>query len=161
MKLFSASAFSVLVLGTAACQNPAAPSSTIIDDNLIRLTATASASDVVPGTPVTLRITLTNEGTRSVTLHFNSGCQILPYIRDARGANVIPDGGGYGCTAALTQLTLAPGHSEIREYKWTGSNAFQSEMLLRPMPPGRYYFTAEVEANEAKLSTEPIELRLK
>lgn len=159
MKLSCAFVFSSLVLG-AACQDPVA-SSSIVDDNLIRLTASASSREVVPGTPVTLRISLTNEGTKSVTLHFNSGCQLLPYLRDARGIYVIPDGGGYGCTAALTELTLAPGQSEVREYKWTGSTAFQSEMPLRPLPPGPYYFTALVEANEAKLSTEPIELILK
>ena len=161
MKSFCAFAVGFLVLVAGGCQNAAAPSSTIIDDNLIRLTAAASAREVVAGTPVTLRITLTNEGTKSVTLHFNSGCQILPYIQDARGVNVIPDGGGYGCTAALTQLTLSPGQAEVREYIWTGSNAFQSEMLLRPMPPGAYYFSAEVEAHDAELRTEPIELLLK
>ena len=150
-----------LVLGGATCQDPVAPSSVRVEDNLIRLTATADRREVVAGTPVTLRIVLTNEGTRAVTLHFNSGCQILPYIRDTRGINVVPDGGGWICTAALSELTLAPGQAETREYKWTGSTAFQSEMPVRPLPPGRYYFAAEVESREGKLRTEPIELILK
>lgn len=161
MKSFCTFAFSFLVLSGAACQDPVAPSSVVIGDNLIRLTATASAREFLAGTPVTLRISLTNDGASPVTLHFSDGCQILPYIRDARGTAVIPDGGSYGCTTALSQLTLAPGQSEIREYRWTGSTAFQSEMPLRPLPPGPYYFTAEVEASEANLRTEPIELILK
>ena len=161
MKFFCGFVLTSLLLGAATCQDPVAPSSVHVEENLIRLTASAAPREFVAGTPVTLRIALTNEGTRPVTLHFNSGCQILPYIRDARGVHVIPEGGGWMCTTALTELTLAPGRPEIREYKWTGSTAFQSEMPLRPMPPGRYYFTAEVEAGEVKLRTEPIELILR
>jgi hypothetical protein len=160
MKLLCGSVATFLVLGSASCQDPVAPSSVRVDDNLVRLTATASARELAAGTPVTLRITLTNEGRRSVTLHFGSGCQILPYIRDARGVNVIPEGGWF-CTAALTQLTLAPGQAEIREYEWTGSTAFRSELPLRPLPSGRYYFAAEVASGEGTLRTEPIELVLK
>ena len=161
MKLVCAFVLMFLVLGGATCQDPVAPTSVRIDDSVVRLTATASARELVAGTPVTLRVILTNEGTKPVTLHFNSGCQILPYIRDTRGINVIPEGGGWMCTAALTELTLAPGQSEIREYKWTGSTAFQSEMPVRPLPSGRYYFAAEVESKEGTLRTEPIELILK
>ena len=161
MKLLGGFVATFLVLGAASCQDPSAPSSVRVDDNLVRLTATASAREVVAGTPVSLRVTLRNEGTKTVTLHFNSGCQILPYIRDSRGVNVIPEGGGWGCTAALSQLTLAPGQAEIREDTWTGSTAFRSEMPLRPLPSGRYYFAAEVGAAEGKLRTEPIELILK
>jgi hypothetical protein len=160
MKLACGFVAAFFVLGAAACEDPAAPSSVVVEDNVVRLTATASARELVAGTPVTLRVTLTNEGTKSVTLHFNSGCQILPYIRDERGVNVIPEG-GWMCTAALSELTLAPGQAEIQEYIWTGSTAFRSEMPLRPLPPGQYYFAAEVDSREGKLQTAPIELMLK
>ena len=161
MKLICGFVLALLVLSGATCQDPVAPSSVRVDDSVVRLAATASARELVVGTPVTLRVILTNDGTKPVTLHFNSGCQILPYIRNTRGINVLPEGGGWMCTAALTQLTLLPGQSETREYKWTGSTAFQSEMPLRPLPSGRYFFAAEVESREGTLRTEPIELILK
>ncbi len=162
MILFSRCAFLLLLSVTTGCQNPTSPaSSTIIDGNRVRLTTSASAREVAAGTPVVLRITLTNEGAEAVTLHFRAGCQILPYLRRSRGEFAIPSGGGYICTAALTQLSLAPGESRVREHVWTGSTAFQSEMPLVPLARGRYYFTAEVPADEATLRSEPIELILK
>lgn len=162
MTLFSRFGFTALLLAVASCHDPAAPvSSTLIGDNLIRLTTSASTREFVAGSPVTLRISLTNEGLQPVTLHFSDGCQILPYIRDAGGEKVIPWGGGWGCTLAVTQLSLAPGQSVVREYVWTGSTAFQSEMPLLPLPRGRYYFAAEVPADEEKLRSAPIELILK
>jgi hypothetical protein len=162
MDLFSRYASASLLVAIASCNDPAAPvSSTLIGDNLIRLTTSASAREIESGSPVRLRITLTNEGTETVTLHFNSGCQIMPYLRDWRGADVIPAGGGWICTGALTELALAPGQSAVREHVWTGSTDFRSEMPLRPLPPGRYYFAAEVPAQEAKLRSGPIELILK
>jgi hypothetical protein len=152
----------MLLLAVASCNDPAAPvTSTLIGDNLVRLTSSASARELAGGSPVTLRISMTNEGTETVTLHFRSTCQILPYISDARGANVIPSEGGWGCGAALTELSLGPGESVNREYIWTGSTAFRSEMPLIPMPPGRYYFTVEIPADEEKLRSAPIELILR
>lgn len=158
MTLFSRYASASLLLAIASCTDPV--SSTMIGDNLVRLTTSASAREFVGGSPVTLRIILTNEGDDAVTLHFRSTCQLLPFIRDSRGENVIPSGGGWGCGAAITQLSLDPGESVTREYVWTGSTAFQSEMPLVPMPPGRYYFTAEVPADEGELRSAPIELIL-
>jgi hypothetical protein len=52
----------------------------------------------------------------------------------------------------LTQLTLVPGQPVVREYVWTGSTEFQSEMPLLPLSPGKYFFTAKVPANEATLT---------
>lgn len=162
MTLFSRYASVSLLMAVASCHDPASPpSSTCIGDTLLCLTTSASAREFVAGSPVTLRISLTNEGVQPVTLHFGDGCQILPYIRDAGGEKVIPWGGGWGCTLALTQLSLAPGQSVVREYVWTGSTAFRSEMPLLPLPSGRYYFTAEVPAGEGILRSEPIELILK
>jgi hypothetical protein len=162
MNQFSRSVGALLLMAVASCNDPAAPvTSTLIGDNLVRLTSSASARELVGGSPVTLRTSLTNEGTETVTLHFRSTCQILPYIRDARGANVIPSEGGWGCGGALTQLSLGPGESVNREYIWTGSTAFPSELPLIPMPPGRYYFTVAVPAEEEELRSAPIELILR
>ncbi len=173
MTLFSRYALASVLFAVASCNDPAGPtSSTLIGDNLIRLTTSASAREITAGSPVTLRVSLTNEGAESVTLHFGSSCQILPYVRDARGAGVIPQqGDGYACLGILTHLTLAPGQSEVHEYVWTGSTRFLRSMSSPPelplMPPGRYYFTAEVSGYAGEvpgrmiLRSEPLEIVLK
>ena len=163
MILFSRFASVSLLLVLAGCQDTAGPlSSTVIGGNLVRLTTSASASELIRGSPVTLHIRVKNEGTEAVTLHFNSTCQVVPFIHDAGRTPVIPDGGAYGCGAALTQLSLAPGESEDSEYVWTGGTAFASQGTLRPLPPGRYYFSARVLAEDgAAMQSEPIELILK
>jgi hypothetical protein len=100
---------------------------------------------------MTFRVTLLNEGAEAATLHFGDSCQIVPTIRNAGGQIVLPSGGGWACLTVITQLTLLPGEPVIREYVWTGSTAFQSEMPLGPLPPGTYLFTAEVPQGEATL----------
>lgn len=157
MTLFSQIAVVSVVVAMLACDSATAPPSSVtIGDNVVRLTASASARELFAGSPVTLRIALTNEGSDAVTLHFGDSCQLLPYIRNSAGSIVLPNG-GWVCLTVLTQLTLAPGQSEVNDYIWTGSTSFRSEMPLRPLPPGRYYFTAE----SGQLRTPPIELILK
>lgn len=159
MTLFSQYALASLLFAVAGCNDPAAPvSSTLIGDNLISLTTSASAREITAGSPVTLRISLTNEGAEAVTLNFPSGCQINPYVRDSRGKHVIPASGGWICTGAFSDLTLAPGAVIVRDFVWTGSTDFRPGT---PLPRGRYYFTAEVRAVETTLGTAPIELILK
>ena len=123
----------------------------MIGENLVRLTVSSSAGEVVRGAPVTFHVTLTNEGSAPLTLHFTDSCQINPYIQDESGKTVLPYGGTWGCATVLTNLTLDPGAGIDRDYVWTGSTAFRSEMPLRPLPPGKYFFSAEVPANETTL----------
>jgi hypothetical protein len=138
-----------IVVGAGACNGAIEPNPT---DRLgaIRLSVSSSSAEVVRGSPVTLRIDLVNEGSEAITLHFGDSCQIVPTIRDASGEIVVPTG-GWGCLTVVTQLTLLPDQPVVREYVWTGSTAFQSEMPLVPLPPGRYFFTAEVPQGEATL----------
>jgi hypothetical protein len=148
----------VLVEG---CGDATAPiSSTQIGANQLRLTVSASASEVTRGTPVDLHVTLVNEGMQTVTLHFGDSCQINPYIRNSAGEVVLPAGGGWGCLTVLTDLTLAPKESLSRDYVWTGSTDFASEMPLRPLPAGTYVFSAKVPAAEMTLNAGVI-VRLK
>lgn len=121
---------------------------------------TASTTTLRAGSPDTLRITLANDGLAPVVLHFPSGCQILVYIRDADGNVVLPAGGGWACTAVLTELTIPAGQSIVRDFIWTGSTAFTSEMPLRPLPAGTYDVTAEVPASEGTLRTAPVAIVL-
>jgi hypothetical protein len=141
----------LVVIG--GCGDATAPiSSTQIGANHVRLTVSASSSEVTRGSPVNLHVTLVNEGTQAVTLHFGDSCQINPYIRNLGGEIVLPGGGAWGCLTVLTSLTLAPQGSVSRDYVWRGSTDFASEMPLRPLPAGRYFFSAKVPAGEMTLS---------
>ena len=149
----------VSLISALGCNSSTEPLSSIdVEGTRISLVATASGSEIVGTSPVTFTVRLVNEGAKPATLHFNSGCQILPYIRSSIGRVVLPGEGGWGCTGALTQLTLAAGESVVREYVWTGSTDFRSEMPLRPLPPGRYLFSAEVPAQEAMLRSRAVEV---
>jgi len=150
MNLIRWTAIAGVVVATGGCGGSTGPDGS---DRIgaIRLSVSSSSAEVVRGSPVTFRVELVNEGGEAATLHFGDSCQINPYIRNALGEMVLPWGGGWGCLTVITQLTLLPGQPVVREYVWTGSTAFQSEMPLRSLPPGTYFFTAEVPQGEATL----------
>jgi len=161
MNLFRWTAAAGVLVVIGACRDATAPiSNSELGANQVRLTVSASSSEVMRGLPVDLHVALANEGTQAVTLHFGDSCQIKPYIRNAAGEIVLPGGGAWGCATVLTNVTLAPGENFTRDYVWTGSTDFASEMPLRPLPPGRYLFSAEVPAGETMLSA-GIEITLK
>jgi Intracellular proteinase inhibitor len=152
MNLLRRTAVTGMLVAIGACSEATAPtSSTTIGPNLIRLTVSSSSAVVVRGSPVKFAVSLVNEGAASATLHFGDSCQIIPTIRNELGEIVLPSGGTWGCLTVLTQLTLLPGEPVRQEFIWTGSTAFQSEEPLRALPPGKYFFTAEVPAGEATL----------
>lgn len=150
-----------LVIVVLGCQEAVSPkSSTVIGENLVRLTVTPTATEVVRGSPMTFHVSLENEGSTPVVLHFRDSCQINPYIQDQLGKTVLPVGGWWICTGALTTLTVAPGADVSRDFVWTGSTEFRSELLLRSLPPGKYFFSAEVPADEVTLrATIPVTLK--
>jgi hypothetical protein len=153
MNLCRWTAVAGMVVAIGGCVDATAPiSNSQIGANHVRLTVSASASEVTRGSPVNLHVTLVNEGTQAVTLHFGDSCQINPYIRNLAGEIVLPGGGAWGCLTVLTSLTLAPQGSVSRDYVWRGSTDFASEMPLRPLPAGRYFFSAKVPAGEMTLS---------
>lgn len=101
------------------------------------LTATISKPVFAIGDTATLVLTVRNATALAVTLHFSSTCQVLPFIWDATSM-VHPQGGGWGCGAALTQLTIAPGASHVRSVVVHGG------VLREPQPfvalnPGEHY----------------------
>jgi hypothetical protein len=153
MNLFRGTVLAGMLVVIGGCRDATAPiSSTQVGANQVRLTVSASASEVTRGSPVNLHITLANEGMQAVTLHFSDSCQINPYIRDSAGEIVLPGGGAWGCLTVLTSLTLAPQGSVSRDFVWRGSTDFASEMPLRPLPAGSYLFSAKVPAAEMTLS---------
>ena len=159
MNLIRWTAVAGIVVATGACSGAIEP-----DANgrfgAIRLSVSSSSTEIERGSPVTFRVDLVNEGSEAATLHFGDSCQIIATIHNAAGEIVLPEGGWWGCLTVITHLTLVPGQPVVREYVWTGSTAFQSEMPLRPLPPGKYFFTAEVPQGEATLRA-TIEVTLK
>jgi hypothetical protein len=160
MKLTRWSITAGLILVGFACRASTAPkSSTVVGANLVRLTVTPSATEVARGVPMTFHVSLVNEGGSPLTLHFSDSCQINPYIQNEAGQTVLPVGGGWGCATVLTDLTLMPGKGVVRDYVWTGSTEFRSELPLRPLPSGKYFFSAEVPSSEITLrATVPVVL---
>ena len=150
MNLIRWAAVAGIVIAAGACSEAVAPTASA-RFGAILLTVSGSSAEVVRGSPVTFRVSLVNEGSEAATLHFGDSCQIVPTIRNALGEIVLPAGGAWGCLTVLTQLTLLPGQPVIQDYVWTGSTAFQSEMPLRPLPAGKYFFTVEVPSGEATL----------
>jgi hypothetical protein len=151
MNLIRWTAVAGLVVASGACSGAIEPDP-IARFGDIRLSVSSSSAEVVRGSPVTFRVELVNEGSEAITLHFGDSCQIVPRIHNASGEFVLPPGGAWGCATVLTELTLLPGEPVVREFVWTGSTAFQSEMPLRSLPPGKYFFTARVPSGEATLS---------
>lgn len=119
----------------------------------LTLGAAVSSSSLAAGQSDTITITLTNTTPVAVTLHFTSGCQILPYITDTQGNVLLPSGGGWMCTAALSQRSLAPHEAQTARFVWTGSTKFDAELPLSTLPSGTYYVSATLHASEAQLTT--------
>lgn len=100
---------------------------------------------------------LLNTSARSVTLNFGSGCQVLPYIRVADSDQVVyPTGGNWGCTQALTQLTIPANGAHVVRVSLRGGAPQQAILTGIPIAAGRYVAMAEVIAREYRLRSEPV-----
>ena len=126
----------------------------------VRLSVAVSAAELTVGQVDTVVVTATNTTNRSFTLHFGSTCQVLPYIRRAGGAVVLPPGGAWGCGQALTTLSFAPRESKRSVYLWGGSDAWMTEMPLRALPAGTYELFAEMRASEFATTALPVRVQL-
>ena len=137
--------FTVVVLGlaTLGCGNPLRPPEGLPEPfvsgaaSALVLSATISKPQVGIGDTATLVLTVRNPTAQPVTLNFSSTCQVLPFVWDATSM-VHPRGGGWGCGAALTQLTIGAGASHVRNVVVHGG------VLREPQPfvalnPGEHY----------------------
>jgi Intracellular proteinase inhibitor len=137
---------------TAACDSATGPSS---DNEDLRLTVTVVPSTVAPGQIATITFTLENTGDETVNLTFNTGCQVLPYIR-VRTTNVIiyPTGGDWSCTAVITQLSLHPGGSIQRVVRVRAPNTPGDADAV--LPPGEYQTFARLDDIRVRIEAEPV-----
>ena len=149
------SAVALLCAVTAACaSNPNSPEQT----GPVRLTAHVNRSQITPGATATATFRLENGTGQTITLHFNSGCQILPFVaRQPAGQVVHPTGGAWMCTAALTEVTLPPNGVAIREVTVVNGPS-QGEIV--GLSPGDYVFFARIQSREYTLETERVALQV-
>lgn len=150
----------LVACGGTAADLPVGPNTIQLGASRLRLTMTASATISQRGSPDTLRAVLENGGPTDVTLDFGSSCQILPYLRDAHGTVVLPDHGGWGCLAVLTQLRIAAHDSVVQTFVWTGGDRFAPSTPTVLFPAGTYYATAEVPVGRDTLRTDPLAITL-
>jgi hypothetical protein len=135
------------------------------------LSVEASPAEAAPGDTVRIVARLRNQNPREVRLRFGSGCQILPYVEDAAGQVVEPQGGGWFCTAALTSIRLGAGQTETRSFYWTGQRVVGQEPgtflpIREPLPAGEYRVhvtlgDAEMDGRRISLRTPAIPLTLR
>lgn len=143
----------LLCLGVVACRSdevlsrPAAPHlpSPFIGEPAagLQFSASISKSVVAIGDTATIAFVLHNPTQQTVTLRFSSTCQILPYIRDSAGI-VHPRGGGWGCGAALTSLSLSPGEARVMKVIVHGGVPREAMHGVVPLNPGEHHAYAEL-----------------
>ena len=75
----------------------------------VTFAASISKARLQLGDTATLRFILANNAADTLRMTFGSGCPILPYVVDGQGDMAYPSGGGWACTAAITNVALAPG----------------------------------------------------
>jgi hypothetical protein len=116
------------------------------------LSLEASPLEISPGDTVRIVARLTNTNRRTVTLGFGSACQIMPYVENAAGEVVMPQGGGWICAAVITSLRLEPGQTAQREFTWTGQTTrYEPPMwqpIQEPLPAGQYQIRVAMEQTE-------------
>ena len=144
---------SALVLLLASCREPTAP----VDH--LRLTVTIDRTDVVIGTPMQVRVRLSNlavSGARTVRLHGSSTCTFGMQVRDLRGALAYPR--QRACTDDLRELYLEPGQHAERTFQWNGAT---SEATSVSVPPGAYLVVGTLDTSELRLESAPVLIQLR
>jgi hypothetical protein len=131
-----------VVLMIPACVRAGVPDPSGQED--IYLEADLDRPVVEPGEIATITFGLESVAATPVTLYFNSGCQIMPYVAEAdTGTVVYPDGGSWACTMALTTLELPSGETESRVLRVrAGEGDTEADVTL---PPGEYVAHARLE----------------
>jgi hypothetical protein len=148
-------ALATLLVASGCAASPTAPS----NQAPLGLTANVNATQLSPGATAVATFRLRNTGTSSVTLNFNSSCQVMPFIaRHPSSEIVYPAGGGWGCATVLTQLTLAPGETHDVEVRVIAGETRPGFVTL---PPGDYAFFARVESREHTLESARVMLQVR
>ena len=107
---------------------------------------TVEPGSVARGGAFDATLTVTNETADTIRVTTAHGCLATPHVM--RGETRVPfEGSWYGCTAAITTHTFAPGESRIR--RWEMRAVLYAEHPGdadgRPAPGGIYSVRAEFD----------------
>lgn len=146
--------FTLLLLLSAACveQPPVQP----LPEQIIPTQITATDRDLQPGENTTLTVTITNTLEEEVQLIFSTQCQALIFIRNAAGRVLTPENGHYDCASVPSLLTLAAGAVKTYTMQWGGGVQFGPAGTSTRVPPGSYYASAELRADNYHAIAFPI-----
>ncbi|HEX5631705.1 MAG TPA: BsuPI-related putative proteinase inhibitor [Gemmatimonadales bacterium] len=112
------------------------------------------------GESMTVRFNLRNTGADTVRLTFPSGCTVLPFVTTSDTLDIhYPQGGGWACTMALTEMTLVPGGVETREMEVTAGGAAGGDRAV--LGPGNYLVFARLEHPERALRSPMVPLTVR
>ena len=141
-------AVTLALIGVASCNNATEPS--VLEAYLagqavgLEITTSVTPTTINIGGQGTMTIKLHNPKTTTVRITFTSGCQVLPYISAGQNQLVYPSGGGWGCPAVMTTLTLAPGTDYIRTTTILGGAPAVGTFQGAALSSGRYVAFAEI-----------------
>lgn len=143
-----------IVLGTLACveEAPIAP----FPEQIIPASISASDRDLEPGETSILTVTLTNTLDEPVQLTFPTSCQALVFIRNSSGRVFTPDGGTYECASVPSLLSLEVGQVASYTFEWGGGIEFGPPGSSPRVPPGSYFASAELRADNYHAIAFPI-----
>ncbi len=148
---------SLLLIGVACGGDPSG-----LDREMgLVLQTSVSSPSIEQGQIDTITVTLRNTTSSSVSLTFSSGCQIRVFVTDAFGRIVVPPGGSWACTQAITGRTLAPNEAQSVQFEWDGGVDFSPYTLEGRLPRGLYRVFSTIDAYEVQLRTEHLAVRLK
>jgi hypothetical protein len=133
------------LLACAACveEAPANP----VPEQIIPAQITATDRDLQPGENTTITVSLTNTLEEEVQLAFPTSCQALVFIRNTSGRVMTPENGTYECAAVPSLLTIAPGATKTYNVTWGGGIEFGPAGSSPRVPPGSYFASAELRAD--------------
>jgi hypothetical protein len=146
--------FVLLLLLSLACVEEATV--TPFPEQIIPAQITATDRDLQPGESTTLTVTLTNTLDEQVQLVFPSSCQALVFIRNAGGRVFTPENGTYECASVPSLLTLQAGQAKTYTVQWGGGIEFGPAGTSARVPPGTYYASAELRADNYHAIAFPI-----
>ena len=135
----------VLLLLCAACVEDAPVNP--LPEQIIPTQITATDRDLQPGETTTLTVTITNTLEEEVQLSFPTSCQALVFIRTTEGRLTTPEGGRFECAAVPSLLTLAAGQTKSYNITWGGGTQFGPAGSSPRVPPGSYFASAELRAD--------------
>lgn len=138
----------------AGCVEEAPPA--VFPEQIIPALITATDRDLQPGETTTLTVTLTNTLEEEVQLVFPTSCQALIFIRNSAGRVTTPEGGTYECASVPSLLTIPVGGTATFNMDWGGGVEFGPAGTSQRVPPGSYFASAELRADNYHAIAFPI-----